>query len=118
MMAARRRRGTGTIEPMADGRFRPRLPGNGERLPICETEEEAALLLDVALGEIREGALRPGTSTLAMWGLEVLDTREKHGIRGIKTERSRWKTHVDASALGQKPFREIERGDAQWGSGG
>lgn len=94
-MKRRRRRGTGYVEAMPDGRFRGRLPGNGGRLEPCATYEEAEGVLDAALLQIAEGAAAPvGGTTLASFGEEILKQRELRGMGSAKTDRSRWKTHI------------------------
>lgn len=108
----RRLRGTGSVEAMPDGRFRGRLPGNGKRLEPCWTEEEAHRALDAALAKLAAEVLVPvGGDTVAGFGLEVLDVREGHGIRGVATERSRWRTHLEESPLGRSPLKRLTRAD-------
>ncbi|HVK69029.1 MAG TPA: site-specific integrase, partial [Polyangium sp.] len=94
----RRGRGRGTVEPMPNGTFRPRLPGAGARLRPCTTYEEAERLLDAALGELAEGnAVEPGGLSLRAWGVRYLDERELGGNRDVKTDRSRWRRHIDTA---------------------
>lgn len=82
-MIPRRKRGTGTIVPMRDGRFRPRLPASvgRQRLDPCATYEEAVAVLDAALAELasRVGAPAAPPSTLRGWGARWLDQRERSG---------------------------------------
>lgn len=107
-----RRRGTGTIEVLPDGRYRPRLPGRGARLDPCATREEAERLLAAALSEIACGAaVDPHATTLAAWGETVLDQRERSGIRSVSTDRSRWRVHVAPWACASWPLHAITRED-------
>lgn len=106
----RRRRGTGTIEPVRGG-FRPRLPGAGRaRLDPCTTWEEASALLDAALLELADGAVEPvGGVTLAGFGAEWLDDRELAGVRSIDTDRSRWAVHIAGAHWATWPLASITR---------
>ena len=111
-----RRRGTGSVEVLPDGRFRPRLPGRGARLDACATRDEAERLLAAALAELQSGAvLDPHATTLAAWGAEVLDRRERNGIRSIGTDRSRWRVHIEPWACASWPLHALTREDvALW----
>jgi integrase len=106
----RRRKGTGSIEPQRDGTFRPRLP-SGERLWKFATHAAAAAQLDAAL--VALVALPSAGLTLASFGETWLDERELAGIRGIQTDRSRWRIHVAASTLAAMPLRSITRPDVR-----
>ena len=111
MTKRRRRRGTGSIEPMPDGSFRPRLPDRGPRLAPCATYEEAERLLDAAIIEIVEGrAVAPGGDTLRSWGASWLDEREHDGY-DIGSDRSRWRVHVETAYFVDWPLRSITQAD-------
>jgi len=112
----KRRRGTGTIEILPDGRARPRLPDRaglrGRRLDICDTPEEAEQLLDDALSL---QAAPVGGLTLAEVGVSWLEQRELSGLSSVAADRSRWSTHIADSWLGALPIRSITRADVlQW----
>lgn len=107
-----RRRGTGTVDVLPDGRYRPRLPGRGARLDPCATREDAERLLAAALAEIASGAaLDPHATTLAAWGATVLDQRELTGIRSVRTDRSRWRVHIAPWACASWPLHALTRED-------
>ena len=118
-MTKMRRKGTGSIELLPDGRFRPRLPGRGARLDPCATRDEAERLLAAALAEIQAGAaVDPHAMTLRAWGAAVLDQRERNGIRSVATDRSRWRTHIDPWPCAAWPLRALTREDvALWRDG-
>lgn len=58
-----------------------------------------------AMAKQHPGALS-GTS-LRDFGKVFLDEREHDGVRGIRTERSRWKTHVDTAPFADDPIQTI-----------
>jgi integrase len=106
-----RPKGTGTIEPTGDGRFRPRLPGRGaKRLDICDTEEEADELLRAALCRLAEDPAHGGMS-LAKWGEQVLDAREVSGQRAASDYRSVFRAHVADSWIGAILLVNVTRAD-------
>lgn len=49
--------------------------------------------------------------TVAQFGIGFLDRRERAGIRGIRSDRSYWKVHVEADELGELPVETLERRD-------
>lgn len=106
----RRRRGAGAIEPMPDGRWRPRLPksiGRGYLEP-CATYEAAEALLDAALAEIAERNRIPVEGeTLRVWGARWLDDREIGGIEDPGSDRSRWRTHIETAIFADWPLKSI-----------
>ncbi len=110
MPTTRRRRGTGCVEALPDGRFCGRLPRDGGRLEPCATYEEAERVLEAALQAIAAGAVKVGDDTLVGFGLAVLDARERAGLRGVATERSRWRTHVEPFFRGRL-LTSIRRSD-------
>lgn len=107
----RRRQGTGTIERARDGRHRVRITTDvGRRsLGVYATREEAEAVLAAAI--LRLSPTDGASLTLAMWGERELDRREGEGLRGIKTERNRWKMHLASSALGDVALSSIDRAD-------
>lgn len=117
----RRVRGTGSIERYVDSRgqdrFRARLVlATGEKKPVGVYPSRPAA--ESALRAATEGivsaevAAVTGT-TLRMFGPTFLDQRERDGIRGIATERNRWKNLVDASPLADRPMAGLARRDAK-----
>lgn len=108
----KRRRGTGSIEPTADGRFRARLPSKGGRLDACDTYEEAEALLDEALALIAEGAaVEVGGQTLDSFGLEVIEDRARRQLGGAAVDLSRWRTHVSTAYFARWALCNIARAD-------
>lgn len=111
----RRRKGTGTIEALPDGRFRPRLPiGTRQRLEPCATEEEATRMLDAAVAELADGTMGAvGGETVRAFGESVIDERERTGTRSAKTDRSRWATHVATWECAEWPLRAVSSADGR-----
>lgn len=117
----RRRRGTGSIESYTDSkgaeRFRARLVlPTGEKKPVgvYDSEREADLALLHAADKITEGELATELGiTLRQWGPKFLDQREEEKVRGIKTERNRWKNLVDAHPIADIPMRQVTKRDAR-----
>lgn len=105
-----RPKGTGYVEPQRDGTFRGRLP-TGERLHKHATAAAAGAELDAAIRALN--ALPCAGLTLRSHGERFLKARELAGIRGIHTDRSRWRTHVEASFLADLPLRSITRADVR-----
>jgi integrase len=105
--------GTGTIEPLPDGRYRPRLPSpSRRRLPVCASQEEADALLAAAIRSVVAGAaVDPKALTLRAWGERWCDDRETSGLRGAVKDRRRWRLHIAASPLGDLCLRAIARAD-------
>lgn len=107
----RRRKGTGTIERVGV-RFRARLPDEvRSRLDVRDTYAQAEADLAIALETIEAGAATlPGGRTLRSWGDEVLDEREIGKKRDIKTERSRWRTHIVTADFIDLPMASVSPG--------
>jgi len=105
-----RPRGTGTIERTSDG-FRPRLPGrNGEWLPTQGSFEEAEHLLAATLERLSTQPAQGGL-TLTSYGYQVIERRELAGQRSARTDKNRWRAHVDRSSLGNIPLAYVQRAD-------
>lgn len=103
----RRRRGTGTIEPMPDGTFRPRLPGAGGRLRACATREAATALLDAALSELASAAMvHPEGLTLRAFGLGFLDRRERTHANA-RDDRNTWGACIMIAPFADWPMASI-----------
>jgi integrase len=98
------------IEQRADGKWRVRIWQDGARLDVgVEDTEEAARALETLSYKSRS---RKGT-TVAKWVEDWLDARELDGVRGIRTERGRWRTHIRGSALGRRPLAELTPADVE-----
>jgi integrase len=80
------------------------------KITLAEAEAVAA-----AFGSIRElEQLRQGI-TLSQFGLAFLDRRERAGVRGMRQDRQRWRTHIDQDPLGALPVTELGRRDVvEW----
>jgi len=114
MTRKRRAPGTGTIERMPSGLYRPRLPDRGPRLDPCATYEEAERLLNAAIVARATGQSTPVDGmTLAAWGTKVLETRELQGIRSARTDYSRWRVHVEPWHCATWPLASISRAHVQ-----
>lgn len=101
---SRHRRRDGTIG------FRVRLHVNGRRISygVYDTYEEAEDRLAAALEQ--RGAA-DGSTTLAGWGIDWLNARERAGHRAIDKDRARWQLHVAKSWIAKLPLRRIARAD-------
>jgi len=118
-MRPRRRRGTGTIEPMPDGTFRPRMPGAGGRLDPCPTYEEAERILDAAIATVATDAMcSPDGKTLRGFGIGFLDDREHTGVASVRTDRSRWRQHIETAYFADWSLSEVAPHDVrEWLAG-
>lgn len=110
-MNARAQPGAGTVDQLPSGNWRVRVTvSDGSRRPLGSyaTEDEAKRVLSAALVELAEGNVAPvGGITLRAFGAIFLDRREKRGIRNIRTDRSRWKVHVDSAPFADFPLVAI-----------
>lgn len=106
-----RERGTGTIQAVRGG-FRPRLPGDGAWLPVCSTHDEAERLLAAALDELRQDPAQGGMS-LATYGAQVYDRREREGQRSARNSRSVFDHYVADSWIGKLPITTIAPADCK-----
>lgn len=122
-MHKRRRRGTGSIERYVDStgreRFRPRFvmhDGTKPPLGAFDTYAEAERVLDAAVNQVVTAEMVKLTGlTLRGFGPAFLDKRERDGVRGIKTERNRWKLLVDGSPVADITMAQFSRREAkQW----
>jgi integrase len=118
----RRIRGTGSIEHYVDShgreRYRARLIlASGERKPVgvYDSKGEAEQALKAAASSVVSAELVAVTGvTLRAWGQTFLDRRETiDKLRGIRTERNRWKVLVDASPIADLPLRAVLRREAK-----
>src|SRR5436190_14270210 len=116
-MTEKRTYGAGTIEPYGK-RFRARLPRNpdGDRptVGIYDTEEEAQRMLDaVAAVAARQDIPLTSLSTVRTYGERFLDRRERRGIRDVRSDRSRWKTHIATASFIDWPLDKVLRKDVR-----
>lgn len=110
MKNARRPYGSGTVERFRN-RFRARLPGRKRPvLDTYDTEEEAHRMLDAFhVAAEQEGAAWTGAETVRTYGARFLDRREAEQLASSKTDRSRWKHHVDGAPFIDWPLENVER---------
>lgn len=121
MTEQRRRRGTGSIESYVDSkgreRHRARLvfeDGSRKPLGVYDTEAEAERVLAAVLDETVDAKMAKLTGiTLRAFGPGFLDQRERDQVRGIATERNRWKNLVDAHPISEVPMAQVARRDAK-----
>jgi integrase len=94
------------VEKHRDGfRVRRKVDGTRRYFGVFKTEEEARQM-DVAVADESDDT---GASTLRDWGERWLDRREHvEHVRGIRTERSRWRTHVETAAFIDLPLPLID----------
>jgi integrase len=115
-MNDRRRHGEGNITER-NGRFLVRIwreDGRRKSLGTYPTQEEAERTLSAALAKLAErNAVLPGGVTVETFGLRVLDARELAGVRGIATERSRWRAHMTGTVLGSIPVSSVTGPDVR-----
>ncbi len=116
-MTERRTHGAGTIEPYR-GRFRARLARTPEgarpTVGIYDTEEEAERMLDaVAVVAARENVPLASRNTVRGYGERFLDRRERRGIRDVRSDRSRWKTHIATADFIDWPLEKVQRRDVR-----
>lgn len=69
-----------------------------------------AAVVRAALRQLAGDVLLPGGDTLAEWGVEWLDRRERGGlVRGVAQERSVWRNHIAPAPFAALPLRSITR---------
>jgi integrase len=97
-MTTPRKYGTGSVTERASGRFQARLilpSGRRQSLGTYKTPEEAEGILHGSIAQIANGTVAEvGGVTFRAFGANLLDQRERDDIRGIRTERYRWKLHI------------------------
>lgn len=92
------------------------MPGRGApRLKWCATYEEAEALLNAARDRLAAGAVVPPADALTLdaHGLDVLSRRAAAGGRDVKSERSRWRTHVERSPLATLHLQSVTKSDVR-----
>lgn len=47
------------------------------------------------------------------WGAQWLDAREREGVRSVRDDRSRWRTHVDPAPWAALPLADVTRAQAR-----
>lgn len=120
-MSDRRRRGTGSIEEYVDSKGRERHrarvvfeDGSRKPLGVYDTKAEAERVLAAVLDETVDAKMAKLTGiTVRGFGPGFLDKRETDGVRGIKTERNRWKLLVDGSPQAEITLSQFSRRDAK-----
>ncbi len=103
------RRMGGWIEPHHGAhRVRTRANGKIETLAKCDTEEEAQAYLR-GLSVLRSQGRVAVVDTLRTYGARWMDRRELRRLRSVGNDRSRWKTHVDAHPIADRPIASVSR---------
>lgn len=87
--------GTGSVTPIPSG-FWARLPINGKResLGVYPSEAEADEVIEATRAKLAQRGVTTSAMTLRAWLAKYLDARELDGVRDIRTERNRCKTHI------------------------
>jgi integrase len=101
-------RGKGSITELGNGRHWARAPDTRRTsLGVYPTRQEAETALSEGRRQLRAaGKTRVGL-TFAELAKEVLDLREKSGIRSTAEERLRFRKHLESSALADMLVKEI-----------
>jgi len=116
----RRKNGQASVEehPKGSGAYRVRARVRDDRtgksrlatiasgVPRAEADELAD-----AYTEVRNTSVLREGLTLEQFGKGFLDRRERSGVRGIRTDRNRWKNHITADELGGTLLSTIGRRD-------
>ena len=121
-MKERRAPGGGNVEKLRSGRFRVRFVGaDGKRrtLGTFANRAEAEATLNAALQLLADGKMAAvGGVTLRAFGRGFPDRRELEGVRGVATERSRWRVHVESASIADLPLTSITTADIKrWRDG-
>ncbi|MBK7584463.1 MAG: hypothetical protein IPI67_30190 [Myxococcales bacterium] len=93
-----------------------RVNGRMRSFGTFDTSEEADRVLSAAASKLASpDYVAVGGTTLRELGERCLDRRELDGVRGIGTERSRFRIHIAPSWLGTMPVKAIAPRDVrQW----
>jgi integrase len=114
-MGNRREPGSGSVAKRRNGRFLVRIiRADGERksLGTYPTQEEAQAILGAALQQMAAaGELTTGATSFRAYGRRVIDQRERDGVRGVRTERSRWRVHLSCASFADDPIATVSSGD-------
>lgn len=112
------KRQVATVEehPKASGRYRARARIDGKLRTLisgvtkAKADEAAAAYEHVKYAsELREGI------TLRDFGVGFLDRRERQGVRGIRSDRSFWRTHIESDPIAGLPVSTLSRRDiVEW----
>jgi integrase len=112
------KRAVATVEehPKGSGRYRARARIGGKLRTLAsgvsraEAEEAAAAYQHVKhVSAVRDGV------TVRDFGIGFLDRRERQGIRGIRSDRSYWKSHIESDALADLAVSTLSRRDiVEW----
>jgi integrase len=112
-MNTRSTAGSGSIDQLPSGRWRVRLTladGSRRALGAYEDRDEAERIRSAALAELAEGSLAPvGGVTLRAFGALWLDRRERRKLRNVRTDRNRWKNHIESASFIDWPLVNINR---------
>ncbi len=109
-----RKYGTGSVTER-NGRFLARMilaTGERKSLGTYGSRAEADGILAAALAQLISGNMAPvGGVTFKAFGEALLDQRELDDVRGIKTERYRWKRHIVTAPWACEPISTITAQD-------
>jgi integrase len=110
--------GSGSIEPLPNGKFRVRVRVAGQGRPTLgtyDTEAEASRMLTAHLRVAEESGEAASTSTYTIrtLGRQFLHARELADIRGIKIDRNRWAAHIDTAFFAAWPIKELTTRDVR-----
>lgn len=108
----RRRKGTGGIALLADGRYQPSLPTSkkGKRIyfePVATREEGERVLEQARRDLAAANMVAVGGTTLRSWGMDFLDKRELSGHLAEKNDRNRWKNYIETAHFIDYPLAAI-----------
>jgi integrase len=105
----------GSVTERPNGRFLVRIvraDGVRKSLGTYPTREEAESVLAEALRQMADaGELAVGGATFRAIGKRVLEQREHDGVRGIRTERSRWTVHLATAPYADDPIAAVTSGE-------
>jgi integrase len=104
----RRQPGTGSVTRLKTGGHWVRVPVGGEQKPlgVYPTAEMADEVRVAAMHEMATAKITAGV-TVRQWGVAWLAERELDGVRGIRTERSRWTNHIDKAPFADDPIGTV-----------
>lgn len=115
ILAAMGKRGGGVTEyRQRDGSivFRARIhhEGTSRSIGLYPTRAEALAAVEIGYAQLASELSLPGSQRLCDYGILWLDAREKsRRVRGIRQERSAWRTHVAGAPFADLPLRAITR---------
>ncbi|SRR6266542_3179531 len=116
-MPKKRPDGEGSIEHLPSGKCRVKFTSSsGERdsTKAYPTEEAAEGVRRAIVERLAtEDLASVGGATFRQYGAQCLDSRERDGVRGIDTERYRWKWWLATAPFADRPLATIARRDVR-----